>query len=492
MEPDAIVEILENPRYEGAMSTIQGVTDIVDGGFMAVITFLSFFIISVALLRNVFAGVYCAFPRFWDQVADAHKAQETKTMADLVAGVKDSYNKASMSTIKLGIMSILPNIKALTDFEDNTQTAKSYFIKAIPQMIVVVIIGVFIFNGYYRDATALVAGTGAELLERTLLSVDPVKVFDTITNTAGRPSFATDDAVTPLGQVKNDVSVKIYSEIISTYTDIKTAEDKAVLAANIDSAVAAIFGDNNGSGGADSTMSGLIMEDTKWKTTARVDMGKNFDPSNAASDSENVKMYCFKINLANTPSEGSHANIMFDSTSPEYANDWYIRVRVKLERQSVQADMSSSGAVINSMTIGQTKALAATYKVDATVQAAAEQTAEIEYVDDKNVTHTATLHWEYTSNLVDNKANRNVIFWVSFPENKQIIANQLFTLKSNVTLKGYDTVNRKVVNITLKGVKVSGNSDKAAGASTAYDTTAAYSVTSGTLNCTKNETPQGS
>lgn len=445
MDHGAIVEILENPRYEGAMSTIQGVTDIVDGGFMAVITFLSFFIISVALLRNVFAGVYCAFPRFWDQVADAHKAQETKTLSEMVQGVTGAYKSASMSTIKQGIMSILPNIKALTDFDDNTCTAKSYFIKAIPQMIMVVIIGVFIFNGYYRDATALVAGTGAELLERTLLSVDPIKVFDTITDTAGRPSFATDDAATTLGKVKNDVTVEIYSEIISTYTDIKTAEDKAVLAANIDNAVKAIFGDNNGAGGANATMSSLIMEDTKWKTTARVDMGKNFDPSNAASDSENVKMFCFKINLANTPSNGSHANIMFDSTSPEYANEWYIRVRVKLERQSVQADKAANGTFINGLiNVGATADKPTEYTVDTTANGSSGTFKATQVLPEDSTDTPAEVDIKYTYE------NGTYKFYCT---TSSVKAGE-YTINGSLSLNGYDTTPGKRKTVPIKFTKI--------------------------------------
>lgn len=446
MDDGAIVDILQNPRFEGAMSTIQGVTDVVDLGFMSIITFLSFFIISVALLRNVFAGVYCAFPRFWDQVADAHEAQKDTTLANVVAGVKDSYKTASMSTIKQGLMSILPNIKALTDFQDNTQTAKSYFIKAIPQMIMVVVIGVFIYNGYYRDATALVAGTGAELLERTLLSVDPVKAFDTIANTAGRPSFATDNAVSALGKVKNDVTVNIYSEIISTYTDIKTADDKAVLAANIDAAVATLFGTEDGSTpGVRDGLAKMINEDTRWKTVTRVDMGKDFNTANSEDFSgEDRKQYCFKIALGKTPANGAEATIAFDSTVDAYQEDWYIRVRVLCTRIAVQADMDKG---LNDATVAVGGSTGIAYTIHKSANPAPfsfTATGIDEGNKDKKITVTATYK---------QPANGSNDGTYTFTSNADTAG--MYKVDSPTLLKGYCESIASSVNILITKVDVS-------------------------------------
>ena len=72
-DANAVADILNNQRYEGAIESIQSVTEIVDTGFTMFITFIAFFIISAAMLRNVLAGAYCAFPKFWDKVDAAHK-----------------------------------------------------------------------------------------------------------------------------------------------------------------------------------------------------------------------------------------------------------------------------------------------------------------------------------------------------------------------------------------------------------------------------------
>lgn len=70
---DAVVDILENDRFNGVVSTVNKIGRVVDTYFMSFISFVSFFIISAACLRNVLAGAYCVYPKFWDKVDEAHK-----------------------------------------------------------------------------------------------------------------------------------------------------------------------------------------------------------------------------------------------------------------------------------------------------------------------------------------------------------------------------------------------------------------------------------
>lgn len=348
MEPNAVQDILEGARFEGMIDTIRPVTDAVDIVFTTVITFVAFFIISVALLRNVLAGAYCAFPKFWEQVAKAHEENDDKAFFSAITGIKDSYKTASMSSVRTALLRLVPNIKNLTDFEDNTLSPKAYFIKAIPQMIAVVIIGVFIYNGYYRDAVSIVASTGSEIIERTVLSFDPMGAFDTIMNTAGRPDFATDNAVTALDKNKNKVATEIYSQIISKYTDIKDANSKADLAKEIDEAVDAIFGTN------DQAIDGLTKyfsaEDGSYAVTTRVEIVKDFDPKRYTStkDPDRVQ-FCWKLGLGREDNitngamhDGSQSGapalaIAFDSTTDAAKNEqWYVRVMAKATRNAVK------------------------------------------------------------------------------------------------------------------------------------------------------------
>ena len=229
-DANAVADILNNQRYEGAIESIQAVTEIVDTGFTMFITFIAFFIISAAMLRNVLAGAYCAYPKFWDKVDAAHKEVQDTGWVTRIKGLSSSYQNINAGSFGKALLRILPNIKMLTDFEEEAIEPKSYFIKAIPQMIAVVIIGVFIYNGYYRDTAATVSNFGSELFKRVLLSADPVSIYDRITGAAGRPEFATDSDKTDEGQLINKISEKCYSKVISTYSDVKGSANKAALA----------------------------------------------------------------------------------------------------------------------------------------------------------------------------------------------------------------------------------------------------------------------
>lgn len=345
MDPNAVQDILLNPRYEGMMSTISGVTDVVDGAFMTVITFVAFFIISVALLRNVLAGAYCAFPKFWDQVAHAHEENENTAFFEQIKGIKDSYKTASMGSIKTFVLRIVPNIKCLTDFEDDTLSAKSYFIKAIPQMIGVVIIGVFIYNGYYRDFTAVIANTGSEIIERTVLSFDPVGAFDTIMNTAGKPAFATDGALDQFGKNKNRVANDIYGCIISKYTDIKDANAKAELAKQIDSVIEEMF--------PEGTEKWFGAENGEYDVQIRVSLVKPFEAKtrNSGLDTDDIftRAWCIGIGKEGSATTSSAAEgvafdktITFDSTVDAINQEWAIGVAVQATRHAVKTDVGNS------------------------------------------------------------------------------------------------------------------------------------------------------
>ena len=243
-DPDAISEVLQGKRYEGAIEEIQPLTQIVDKVGIMFITGTAFLIITVAIWRNVLAGAYAAFPRFWDQVHDAHDEVKDQGWLQRIQGIRGNAASFNMSSLKRMMMRIVPDIKVLTDFEDDTVEPKTYFTKAIAQMIAVVMIGVFIYNGYYRDVTIQVASFGSEIFQRTIMGVDPVEVFDRVLNTAGMPEFSTDNALDTAGKRKNEVSKLVYKKLITKYTDISTAEDKAKVAAGIETNINAWLDSN--------------------------------------------------------------------------------------------------------------------------------------------------------------------------------------------------------------------------------------------------------
>lgn len=228
------VDILQNPKYAGAIDSVTWITNWIDSGFGMIITLVAFLIILVAMLKNVLAAAYCAYPNFWNHVADAHKEREATGWVQQLQDAKTNYKNINGGTISKFIYQFLPDIKSMTDFNENTFSSKEYFMTAIPQMLLCIIIGAFIYNGFYRDTAAVVVDFGSEMISRFLLEVDPVAAFDKFTGTSGRPQFASDDSIVPKTQMVNKVATTLYTRVIGTYKDITSAAAKNSLASAIE------------------------------------------------------------------------------------------------------------------------------------------------------------------------------------------------------------------------------------------------------------------
>ena len=224
---DAVADIMNNPRFKGAVDQISWLTDRIDLVFMQVITVAAFFIISTAILRNVLAGAYVSNHKFWDKVAEAHEKSEALTLAGMKDLVKNVGN-TSVSSLKDGVLAFVPNIKAFTDFDDQDIEPKAYWMKAIPQMCGCIIIGVFIYNGYYRDTASTVGAFGSEICNRVFNSVDPSSWVDKLTQTTSTPDNIFKNDGTVQGEMCHDISMAIYKSVVSNSkqdlnSELKTA-----------------------------------------------------------------------------------------------------------------------------------------------------------------------------------------------------------------------------------------------------------------------------
>lgn len=343
-------DILINPKYEGAIKSVEFITNWIDTGFGMVITMVAFLIILVAMFKNVLAGAYCAYPKFWDEVDTAHQAVRAESWMSRFKGSVLTPNSWSNESFSHAIMRLLPNIKSLTAFESDTVSAKSYFIRAIPQMIVCIIIGAFIYNGYYRDTAAKVVDFGSEMIERTLLEVNPVAVFDHFTSSAGRPDFSTDNAVLDKDKTINEVSTSIYNAVIGEYNDIKGAEAKRALANAIEEKVSTWYKDTV------LTQNTEFEDRSAWKPrrSVTIAIGQVSAPPYVESTNGNTQQFVWQfpvsdLNLSSTINPGA---------------DMWVRVRFNLEKQAVSAKVAS----LSDLTL--------TVKWDANNQATVGKTAD--------------------------------------------------------------------------------------------------------------------
>lgn len=230
---DAVNDILQDGRFAGAIESIAFITKFVDHWFTVIITATAFFIISAAMLRNVMAGAYCSNHKFWDKVAEAHEKADAVSIASIGQFIS---GKQFMNTTGGGfrdaLLCIVPNIKAWTDFDDVDIEPKQYFMKAIPQMLACIIIGVFIYNGYYRDTAATVGDFGSEICNRVFESIDPAKVVDKVTLTTRTPDNIYKNDPTVEGQYRYAISSALYKVMVSTFNQYTDTNSKTALMRN--------------------------------------------------------------------------------------------------------------------------------------------------------------------------------------------------------------------------------------------------------------------
>lgn len=235
---NAIADIMDGTRYQGAISSISWFTERVDNVTVMLISACAFFIISAAFLKNVCAGVYCSNSKFFDKVDDAHKKKEALSIASIKGYFSGGqFQNTSYGAFRDGLLAFIPNFKAFTDFEDADIEPKQYFMKSLPQMLFCVIIGIFIYNGYYRDTAMKVGDFGSEAFTRVMMAASPSELLDKLSSTTGTPDFVTEHSEDDLSQIAYKLAKDSYSAIITKCTDITTAQQKEHLVSAIENEV---------------------------------------------------------------------------------------------------------------------------------------------------------------------------------------------------------------------------------------------------------------
>ena len=251
---DATLDILDAPRFQGAITWVNAIGKWVDQWFAAFISFVSFFIISASCLRNVLAGAYCVFPKFWDKVDEAHKAMESISIASIQSAFSGDAWKNTVSTgsISQFLMRCLPNIKVLTDFEDaQDPDYKQYFMRAIPQCVMAVFVGVFIYNGLYRDVMKVTSSFGSKMVSQAISSIKPEDVLYKLTNISGIPPYPVKGATTGTDHIADVIVQEVYGHILNEYTDQNEKKHKTNMFQSLSNKAVEISGNYAGYADAD-------------------------------------------------------------------------------------------------------------------------------------------------------------------------------------------------------------------------------------------------
>lgn len=194
----------------------------------AVISIVGFGIVWATILKNAMHGLYAVAPKFWDRVDEVKKA-----------GLRDAGNKISggnnevmklLGSVTGVLLSLLPNVKAMTDFDGEVLDAKAYFMKAIPLMCVNIFVGVFIFFGYPSQVAQKCSEFGTGLFDVVLTNVDPSAWVQSLPDKLAVLKFSTDGSMNELDKHINKISKKVANAYVGAVDMTKEKRLEAALA----------------------------------------------------------------------------------------------------------------------------------------------------------------------------------------------------------------------------------------------------------------------
>lgn len=221
---------------EGNLHTIEGIVEKLGGFACTVISFVGFAIVIFSILKNALSGLYVVNPTFWDKVDQIKK--------DAVGGITSGIQGATggnQATQKLGsvltfILSLIPNIKDLTDFaEDENGTTdprsidkKQYFTKSLLMLIAQIFIGMLIFFGYPSKIANWI-GTGATYAIGVVLeNANPVEFISGFSDKFVDVNLSTDGSPIKLEQNINQAARSASAAVKTKYSDMKKESAQTV------------------------------------------------------------------------------------------------------------------------------------------------------------------------------------------------------------------------------------------------------------------------
>lgn len=214
---------LFNPAWTtGSLSAVAPIVHVIGIFAMWVISIGGFFMVILPIIRNVINGIYVVAAPLCDKIDEAHKTKfVTKEYwkGQVGGGNELAATVGGITTVLLGLV---PNFKALSDFESGIVDPKTWFIKAIPKMCIYVCIGVLIFYGYPSRIADKYSTAVTATIDVALNNIDPKAIIDRAEEfkafTGG--DFASSEATDTLGKNTYALSKGIYGTMKSTYSDM--------------------------------------------------------------------------------------------------------------------------------------------------------------------------------------------------------------------------------------------------------------------------------
>ncbi len=209
----------------GNLFEIQGVVNFLGGIAVVVISIVGFGIVIFSILKNAISGLYVVNPAFWDRVDELKNdaVQGISGTANEVLGKSNTMVAKKLGGLLTWLLGLIPNIKALTDFDDSDGQAvdkKQYFLKSIPLLVVHIFIGALIFLGYPTKIATWFGNAGTYAIDAFLNNVDPVETVQRISDGIIVYDLTTDGTGDPFEMVINNATRAVHKNVVTKYTDM--------------------------------------------------------------------------------------------------------------------------------------------------------------------------------------------------------------------------------------------------------------------------------
>lgn len=217
-------DLFSDAWTEGNLYQIQGLTEALGSFACTVISVVGFGIVIFSILKNAMSGLYVVNPTFWDKV-DEVKSQAVSNMQGTVndlTGKSGNYAAQKIGGVFTFLLGLIPNIKALTDFDDDVEIdKKQYFMKSIPLLVAQIFIGMLIFFGYPAKIAEWIGDGATYAISAVINNVDPVQVVQGVSDKFTVYTLSTDGSVVPMEKVINKMSAEMTTTVATKYSDMK-------------------------------------------------------------------------------------------------------------------------------------------------------------------------------------------------------------------------------------------------------------------------------
>lgn len=210
---------LFNPEYTSG--DLQKIAPIVRIGQMVsvwVISIIGFSIVISTVIKQAMHGLYATNTKLWDRVDEVHRTKVLEGLGKVKAGGNELTNM--LGFLQSFVFALLPNVKAVTEFDGDTVDPKTFFTKSLPISCLYMFIGVFIFYGYTTKFGEKVSQFGTTLIDNYFLRIDPIAWAEKIPGQIARVNFATDGSQLEFDQHVNKVAKKAYQTLQTALPDI--------------------------------------------------------------------------------------------------------------------------------------------------------------------------------------------------------------------------------------------------------------------------------